>query len=45
MAGGEWFNGAVSGDGSLRPGRNTNYDSNPDYANDADYTNYSNYSE
>ena len=36
MARGQWLNGAIPGDGSLRPGSNPNY---PDYPN---YSNYPN---
>ena len=37
MAGGELPDGAISGDGGLHPGSDTNY---PDHSHYADYTDY-----
>ena len=47
MVGGERLNGAVPGDGSLRPGDYSNdpdYSSDPGYSNDPVYSNYTKYS-
>jgi hypothetical protein len=42
MDDGEWLDGAIPGDGSLRPGNNpdySNYSNNPDNPNYSDYSN------
>ena len=41
MDGGEWLDGAIPGDGSLRPGNNPNHPNNPDYPNHPNNSNYS----
>ena len=46
MANGEWLDGAIFSDGSLRPGSNPNYTNDSDCTNnpnDSDYANYSDY--